>query len=140
MGLLVTKLDQSGSALFDSSRHNVAELLRARTAREAHNVGMGGSLFRSGGAAIALATLSACFAQQGAPPPDAASEDELRFRAGPVDTSLPDVDSIGYEVDLRVSDVPGRETFTADVKGSYVATRDIEELTLDFDEIGRAHV
>jgi len=133
VGLLVTKLDRSGSALFASSRHNVAELLRARAAREAHNVGMGRGLFRSGGAAIALATLSACFAQQGAPPPDAASEDELRFRAGPVDTSLPDVDSIGYEVDLRVSDVPGRETFTADVKGSYVATRDIEELTLDFD-------
>ncbi|CAN5823711.1 M1 family metallopeptidase [soil metagenome] len=94
---------------------------------------MARGLFRSGGAALALATLSACFAQQGAPPPDAASEDELRFRAGPVDTSLPDIDATGYEVDLRVSDVPGHETFTADVKGSYVATRDLSELTLDFD-------
>ncbi len=94
---------------------------------------MARALFRSGGAAVALFALSACFAQQGAPPPDAASEDELRFRSGPVDTSLPDIDSIGYEVDLRVNDVPGHETFTADVKGSYVATRDLTELTLDFD-------
>ena len=92
--------------------------------------------FRSGGAAFALATLSClagCFAQQGAPPPDAASEDELRFRATVVDKSLPDVDALGYEIDLRVNDVPGRETFAADVKGSYVATRDLAELTLDFE-------
>ena len=80
-----------------------------------------------------LATLSACFAQQGAAPPDAASEDELRFRVGPVDKALPDVDAIGYEIDLKVGDVPGRETYAADVKGSYVATRDLTDLTLDFD-------
>jgi aminopeptidase N len=93
--------------------------------------------FRLGGTAFALACLSACFAGQGAPPPDAppdaTSEDELRFRTGAVDMSLPDVDSIGYEVDLRVNDVPGHETYAADVKGSYVATRDLAELTLDFD-------
>ena len=82
---------------------------------------------------MALLFLSACFAQQGAAPPDASSEDELHFRVGSIDKSLPDVDSIGYEVDLRVSDVPGQETFTADVKGSYVATRDLTELALDFD-------
>ena len=79
-------------------------------ARSAHTVGMARGLFRSGGVAIALATLSClagCFAQQGAPPPDAASEDELRFRASNVDKSLPDVDAIGYEIDLRVNDVPG---------------------------------
>jgi aminopeptidase N len=94
---------------------------------------MARGLFRSSGVAIALASLSACFAQQGAPPPDAASEDELRFRSTLVDTSLPDVDSVGYEIDLRVNDVPGHETYAADVKGSYVATRDLTELTLDFD-------
>ena len=50
---------------------------------------MARGLFRSvrtGGRAFALATLSClagCFAQAGAaPPPDAASEDELRFRLG----------------------------------------------------------
>lgn len=94
---------------------------------------MARGLFRSGGVAVALLALSACFAQQGAAPPDAASEDELRFRVGPVDKTLPDVDAIGYEVDLRVNDVPGHETYAADVKGSYVATRDLGELTLDFD-------
>ena len=101
---------------------------------------MARGLFRSvrtGGRAFALATLSClagCFAQAGAaPPPDAASEDELRFRLGVVDKSLPDVDSMGYEIDLRVNDVPGRETFAADVKGSYVATRDLAELSLDFE-------
>jgi aminopeptidase N len=94
---------------------------------------MARGLFRSSGIAFALATLSACFAQQGGPPPDASSEDELRFRTTDVDTSLPDVDAVGYEIDLRVNDVPGRETYAADVKGSYVATRDLTELTLDFD-------
>ncbi len=92
--------------------------------------------FPTGGAAFALATLSClagCFAQAGAPPPDAASEDELRFRATVVDKSLPDVDSMGYEIDLRVNDVPGRETFAGDVKGSYIATRDLAELSLDFE-------
>jgi aminopeptidase N len=94
---------------------------------------------RSGGTLPALAlgllcALSACVAPQGASPPDAASEDELRFRVGDVDTSLPDVDAIGYEVDLVVSDVPGRETYAADVKGSYVATRALTELSLDFED------
>jgi aminopeptidase N len=94
---------------------------------------MARSLFRSGGVALSLAALSACFAQQTGAPPDAASEDELRFRVGTVDKSLPDLDAIGYEIDLRVNDAPGRETYAADVKGSYVATRDLAELTLDFD-------
>ena len=87
----------------------------------------------SGGVAFAVATLSACLTQQGAPPPGAATEDQLRFRAVAVDTSLPDFDAIGYEIDLRVGGLKGRETYAADVKGSYVATRDLTELTLDFD-------
>lgn len=97
---------------------------------------MARGLFGSGGLFVALttlSTLSACFAQQGAAPPDAAGEDELRFRSTVVDTSLPDVDSIGYTVDLAVTGAPGRETYAADVKGSYVATRDLTELSLDFD-------
>lgn len=107
---------------------------RAGGTMRAHIVGMAGGLFRSGGALFALSLAAAgCFAQQGSAPPDAASEDELRFRSTVVDKSLPDVDSIGYEIDLRVNDVPGRETFVADVKGSYVTTRDLAELTLDFE-------
>ena len=94
---------------------------------------MARGLFRSSAVATALAILPACFAQQGAPPPDASSEDELRFRTPTIDTSLPDLDAVGYEIDLRVTDVPGHETFTADVKGSYVATRELTELALDFD-------
>ncbi|MDB4943694.1 MAG: pepN [Labilithrix sp.] len=84
-------------------------------------------------ALAALPTLAACFNPQGASPPEASSEDELRFRATTVDTSLPDVDAIGYEVDLAVSGDPGSETFAADVKGTYVATRDLAELSLDFE-------
>jgi len=84
-------------------------------------------------AVVALASLSACFAHEAAPPPDAAGEDELRFRTTAVDRSLPDVDAIGYEVDLRVDAAAGREAFAADVKGTYVATRDLAELALDFD-------
>jgi aminopeptidase N len=83
--------------------------------------------------ALAASGLAACFAQQAAAPPDAASEDELRFRVDSVDMTLPDYDAIGYEIDLRVSDVPGHETYAADVKGSYIATRDLAELALDFD-------
>ncbi len=93
-------------------------------------------LFGSRGVALsfaALAAISACFSQPAAPPPDAASEDELRFKVSAVDTTLPDLDAIGYEIDLRVGDLPGRETYSADVKGSYVATRDLTELTLDFE-------
>ncbi len=83
---------------------------------------------------MAVLALSACFAQQGAAPPDAAgSDDELKFRVSAVDKTLPDVDSIGYEIDLKVNDEHGHESYVADVKGSYVATRDLSELTLDFE-------
>lgn len=84
-------------------------------------------------ALVALIGLAACLAPQAAQPPDAATEDDLRFRVDRVDMSLPDVDAIGYEVDLVVNDVPGQETYAADVKGSYVATRSIAELALDFE-------
>lgn len=58
---------------------------------------------------------------------------ELRFRAMPVDESLPEVDASGYEIELTASGAIGQETFTANVKGSYTATTDLKELTLDFD-------
>ncbi len=61
-------------------------------------------------------------------------EEELRFRAGAVDRSLPDVDAIGYEVDLVVDAVLGHETFRASVKGTYVATRALDEVSLDFED------
>jgi aminopeptidase N len=83
--------------------------------------------------AASVLVLTACVARHAALPPDAASEDEHRFRALGLDTSLPDFDAIGYEVDLRINDVPGHETYAADVKGTYVATRELTELTLDFD-------
>lgn len=61
-------------------------------------------------------------------------EDELRFRSNVVDTSLPDVDALGYEVKLKVDDAnKGHETFTAEVKGTYVATKALDELSLDFE-------
>ncbi|MBS2017007.1 MAG: M1 family metallopeptidase [Deltaproteobacteria bacterium] len=78
------------------------------------------------------ALLPACFAPV-APPPDAAGEDEIRFRGASVDPTLPDVDAQGYELDIRVDDAVGREAFSADMKGTYVATRSLDELTLDFE-------
>ncbi|MBX3188784.1 MAG: M1 family metallopeptidase [Labilithrix sp.] len=90
-------------------------------------------MFRSGGLVVAVIALGACV-HEGASPVDAASsEDEIRFRVGAVDTTLPEVDAMGYDVDLKVDDQRGAETFTADVKGTYVATRDLEELSLDFE-------
>jgi len=59
-------------------------------------------------------------------------EDEIRFRSTDIDTSLPDVDALGYEIELVVDDAPKRETFRAEVKGTYVATKALEALELDF--------
>ena len=58
---------------------------------------------------------------------------ELRFRATAVDESLPEVDTSGYEIAIAATGDVGHERFTADVKGSYTATADLSELTLDFD-------
>ena len=84
------------------------------------------------GTVAVLSMVAGCFAPV-APPPDASGEDELRFRTTAVDRSLPDVDATGYEIDLKIDDAPRREAFAADVKGSYVATRDLDSLTLDFE-------
>jgi aminopeptidase N len=65
--------------------------------------------------------------------PVATGDAELRFRSMPVDDSLPEVDATGYEIELTAHDEIGHESFSADVKGSYVATADLKELTLDFD-------
>jgi len=81
-------------------------------------------------AAVGWVTVAACFSPPAAP--DASTEDELRFRSDVVDTSLPDVDALGYEAALDVDDTHGREAYTADVKGTYVATRSLTELSLDF--------
>lgn len=64
---------------------------------------------------------------------DGVSADEINKFSGKVDTSLPDVDAMGYAVDLKVDESkgPGKEGYTADVTGTYVATRDLTELTLD---------
>jgi aminopeptidase N len=79
-----------------------------------------------------LLALSACVASEGDVAGDT-SEDALTFHATTVDRSLPDVDAIGYDVALSVDDVPEHEAFRADVRGTYVATRDLTELSLDFD-------
>lgn len=58
---------------------------------------------------------------------------EIRFRSIPVDETLPEVDASGYEIELTESGDVGHETFAASVKGSYTATANLAELTLDFD-------
>lgn len=80
-----------------------------------------------------LLLTAACGAGAGQAEPIAGSDAELRFRPFPVDESLPDVDASGYEIDLTTAGAPGQETFSASVKGSYTATTDLRELTLDFD-------
>ncbi|HVH42257.1 MAG TPA: M1 family metallopeptidase [Labilithrix sp.] len=84
---------------------------------------------------VALAAFGACFAstEQHGQEEGVRAEDDLRFRAGAVDKTLPDVDAVGYEIALRVEDTAGHETFTADVKGTFVATRALDELTLDLE-------
>lgn len=72
---------------------------------------------------------AACFA--GSDAGDAA--EEAQSEAELVDRSLPDVDAVKYAIALRVDDTPGRESFTAEVKGTYVATRALDELALDLE-------
>ncbi len=83
--------------------------------------------------ASALA-LSACFAgdADAGGGEEVSADDELNRFAAPVDKTLPDVDAQGYEIALKVEDTVGQEKFEADVKGTYVATRDLDELVLDF--------
>jgi aminopeptidase N len=80
---------------------------------------------------VVVASAIACSA--GSEGDEGQSDDELRFRTAATDATLPDVDSVGYEIDLAVTDSPGHEAFRATVKGTYVATRDLTELSLDFD-------
>ncbi len=84
--------------------------------------------------ALSWMTLAAC--PSCSTEPDASTEtpeSELRFRSTVIDRTLPDVDALGYEIDLDVVDDPERETFRAEVKGTFVATRALTELTLDFE-------
>lgn len=83
--------------------------------------------------AVLASVAPACLTGPASPEAVAQDEDELRFRIGNVDTTLPDVDAIGYEVALRVDDRAGAETFEADVRGTYVATRPLGELALDLE-------
>lgn len=71
-------------------------------------------------------------------PADAAdASSTLTFRGqalGAPDRTIPDVDAIGYELDLAVTDAtPGSETFRATLRGTYVATRALTSLSLDLE-------
>jgi aminopeptidase N len=77
-----------------------------------------------------------------APAPDADDEtdDEGALssfhgkRIGAFDHTLPDVDAIGYDAEILVDGRnPGAEHFGATVTGTYVATRALTALELDFD-------
>lgn len=48
------------------------------------------------------------------------------------DPTLPQVDAIGYEVELRVEPSEGADRFTASLAGTFVATERLDTLTLDF--------
>ena len=82
--------------------------------------------------AAVLAVLAGC--TRADPPPEAPRRDDsFAFNATAIDMSLPDVDALGYDIALAVAGPPGSEAFGADVKGTYVATRELTELALDFD-------
>ena len=76
-------------------------------------------------ALLAAGSLAACFAGPGDDADAETNIDELRFRTTVVDTTLPEVDAVGYAIDLAVTDTPGSETFRATVDGTYVATTDL---------------
>ena len=77
-----------------------------------------------------LLALGAC----GAAGADGLDEDEAELRGGgPVDTTLPDVDAQGYDVDLRIDDAKGKESFSATTTGTFVATKNLDKLSLDFE-------
>jgi aminopeptidase N len=84
---------------------------------------------------LALAAVTGCAADGQAGELEA-SEDDLVFRGtqvGAVDASMPDVDAIGYEVDIRVDESTAKkESYRATVKGTFVATAPLGEVALDF--------
>ncbi|MEZ4389952.1 MAG: M1 family aminopeptidase [Polyangiales bacterium] len=50
------------------------------------------------------------------------------------DPTLPGFDAIGYDIELRVDGAPAmNETFAASLTGTFVATGDIDAITLDFE-------
>ncbi len=61
----------------------------------------------------------------------------LTFRGqalGEPDRTIPDVDAIGYELDLAVTDAtPRSETFRATLRGTFLATRALTSLSLDLE-------
>jgi aminopeptidase N len=91
---------------------------------------------RSAVVALSTLVLAACLAPpgSGAATDDGAGtgESDLTFHVGEVDRSLPDVDAIGYDVSIAVDDTHDHESYRASVTGTYVATRALDELRLDF--------
>lgn len=71
--------------------------------------------------------------------PEASDDDEAALTSFhgvsvEVDRSMPEVDAIGYELDLAVTDsTPGREAYRATSVGKFVATKSLGAVTLDFD-------
>lgn len=51
----------------------------------------------------------------------------------PVDPTMPDVDAIGYDIQLVADTSTKQESFSAKVEGTFVATRALENLELDFE-------
>lgn len=98
-------------------------------------------------AALLSLLLAACKTAGPVPTPtvDAASADApadaapgaLTFRGralGAADRTIPDVDAIGYELDLAVTDAtPRAEAFRATLRGTFLATRALTTLSLDLE-------
>jgi aminopeptidase N len=86
---------------------------------------------RASSIAFVFATVSACLGGDDRDPGE--DEHDVAFPSSMLDRTLPDVDAIHYAIELKVEDAKEQETFVAEVRGTFVATRAITELTLDFE-------
>lgn len=77
---------------------------------------------------LALVAIAACTSEGEVAV--ASDEADLTQRFDP---KLPEVDAQRYDVTLAVDPTPSNETFTATVKGTFVATTSLDVLTLDFE-------
>ncbi len=82
--------------------------------------------------ALAAVSLLACAPDEGASIDEDQGAISFHGASNAVDSTMPDVDAIGYDIALTI-DPKTRATFTATVVGQFVATRALTSLELDLE-------